>query len=77
MPVTDVTAACCPSCTPLAWWAPGVTSKEADHAASHLGKAIGISLLLRGTPYHASKRRSYLPVELCVQHAVSQEDIYR
>eukprot|EP00775_Hariotina_reticulata_P004108 gene4108-4354_t len=54
-----------------------VVSREADHAASHLGKAIGISLLLRGTPYQASKRRSYLPVELCVQHAVSQEDVYR
>lgn len=52
-------------------------SREADHAASHLGKAVGLSLLLRGTPYQASRRRSYLPIELCVQHGVSQEDVYR
>eukprot|EP00879_Flechtneria_rotunda_P013702 GHRR01014313.1.p1 GENE.GHRR01014313.1~~GHRR01014313.1.p1 ORF type:complete len:184 (+),score=41.98 GHRR01014313.1:468-1019(+) len=57
--------------------AAGVVSRDADHAASHLGKAIGISLLLRGTPYQASKRRSYMPVELCSQHNVPQEDIYR
>jgi NADH dehydrogenase [ubiquinone] 1 alpha subcomplex assembly factor 6 len=55
----------------------GVVSRDADHAASHLGKAIGVALLLRGTPYQASKRRSYLPLELCSQHKVSQEDIYR
>lgn len=55
----------------------GVGSRESDHAASHLGKAIGISLLLRGTPYHASQRRSYLPLELCAQRKVSQEDIFR
>lgn len=55
----------------------GVGSREADHAASHLGKAIAMALLLRGTPYQASKRCSYLPLELCSQHKVSQEDIYR
>lgn len=57
--------------------AAGVSSREADHAASHLGKAIGISLLLRGQPYQASRRRSYMPVELCSQHRVSQEDVYK
>jgi NADH dehydrogenase [ubiquinone] 1 alpha subcomplex assembly factor 6 len=55
----------------------GVGSREADHAASHLGKAVGIALLLRGTPFQASRRRSYLPLELCAQHGVSQEDVYR
>lgn len=60
----------CPVCA-------GVVSRDADHAASHLGKAIGVALLLRGTPYQASKRRSYLPLELCSQHKISQEDIYR
>lgn len=28
-----------------------------DHAASHLGKAVGISNLLRGTAYHAARCR--------------------
>ena len=26
-----------------------------DHAASHLGKAVGIANLLRGTAYHAAR----------------------
>lgn len=55
----------------------GVVSREVDHAASHVGKAVGISLLLRGTPYQASRRKSYLPLDLCAPHKVSQEDIYR
>ena len=52
--------------------AAGVASREADHAASHLGKAVGISTLLRGTAFHASNRRSYLPLDLCAEHGVSQ-----
>lgn len=67
--IMDICRCCC--------CAAGVVSRDADHAASHLGKAIGLTLLLRGTPYQASKRRSYMPVELCSQHKVSQEDIYR
>jgi len=34
---------------------------HADHAASHIGKALGILLTLRSLPYHASKRQIYLP----------------
>jgi NADH dehydrogenase [ubiquinone] 1 alpha subcomplex assembly factor 6 len=55
----------------------GIRNTDADHAASHLGKAIGITTLLKGTPYHASKRRSYLPVELCAEYKLSQEALYR
>lgn len=68
---------CCSFCPFGDLLCSGVVSRDADHAASHLGKAIGISLLLRGAPYQASKRRSYMPVELCSQHGVSQEDVYR
>lgn len=50
----------------------GVQSREADHAASHLGKAVGIATLLKGTKYHGERRRSYLPVDLCAKHGVSQ-----
>eukprot|EP00200_Dunaliella_tertiolecta_P012209 CAMPEP_0202371806 /NCGR_PEP_ID=MMETSP1127-20130417/3143_1 /ASSEMBLY_ACC=CAM_ASM_000462 /TAXON_ID=3047 /ORGANISM="Dunaliella tertiolecta, Strain CCMP1320" /LENGTH=360 /DNA_ID=CAMNT_0048968171 /DNA_START=84 /DNA_END=1166 /DNA_ORIENTATION=+ len=53
-----------------------IQSREADHAASHLGKAVGIATLLKGTKYHGERRRSYLPVELCAKHGVSQEDVY-
>jgi NADH dehydrogenase [ubiquinone] 1 alpha subcomplex assembly factor 6 len=52
--------------------AAGVASREADHAASHLGKAVGITTLLRGTAFHASNRRSYLPLDLCAELGVSQ-----
>ncbi|GAX75435.1 hypothetical protein CEUSTIGMA_g2879.t1 [Chlamydomonas eustigma] len=56
--------------------AAGVSSREADHAASHLGKAVGMTTLLKGTAFHAKLRRCYLPLDLCAQHGVSQEDIY-
>lgn len=32
-----------------------VDSQHYDHAASHLGKAVGITNLLRGTPFHAAR----------------------
>ncbi|KAI8471363.1 MAG: isoprenoid synthase domain-containing protein [Monoraphidium minutum] len=57
--------------------AAGIASRDADHAASHVGKAVGISLMLRGTPYQASQRRSLLPLEVCARHKVSQEEIFR
>jgi len=52
--------------------ATGVANKDSDRASSHLGKAIGITTLLKGTAYHASNRRSYLPLDLCAEHSVSQ-----
>lgn len=42
-----------PMCTQLE--ATGLQSREADAAASQLGKAIGMAALLRGTGYHASR----------------------
>ncbi|KAK6118984.1 hypothetical protein DH2020_047270 [Rehmannia glutinosa] len=33
----------------------GITSTAADHAASHIGKASGLALLLRSLPYHAGE----------------------
>ncbi|GBF92775.1 hypothetical protein Rsub_05394 [Raphidocelis subcapitata] len=55
----------------------GIASRDADHAASHLGKAAGISLALRGTPFQAARRRALLPLEVCARHKVSQEEIFR
>eukprot|EP01116_Phalansterium_solitarium_P002382 TRINITY_DN12376_c0_g1_i1.p1 TRINITY_DN12376_c0_g1~~TRINITY_DN12376_c0_g1_i1.p1 ORF type:complete len:327 (+),score=63.32 TRINITY_DN12376_c0_g1_i1:122-1102(+) len=55
----------------------GVKNLHADHVASHIGKAEGTSILLRATPHHASKRRSYLPLDLMAKHGVSQEDLFR
>ncbi|KAJ1964931.1 hypothetical protein IWQ62_002790 [Dispira parvispora] len=55
----------------------GIRDVEADHTASHLGKAIGITTLLRATPYNASKRLVYLPQDILAKHRVSEEDLCR
>nr|XP_046255539.1 NADH dehydrogenase (ubiquinone) complex I, assembly factor 6 isoform X2 [Scatophagus argus] len=55
----------------------GVKDVHADHAASHIGKAQGIVTCLRATPYHSSRRKVYLPVDVCMLHGASQEDFIR
>ncbi|MBN3274558.1 NDUF6 factor, partial [Polyodon spathula] len=55
----------------------GVKDVHADHAASHIGKAQGIVTCLRATPYNSSRRRVYLPMDICMLHRVSQEDFMR
>jgi len=54
-----------------------VRNTEADHAAAHLGKAIGIANLLRGTHAHSAQRRCYIPtawstVRLYTRHPALQ-----
>lgn len=51
---------------------------NADHAASHLGKAQGITNILRGI-YAQRSRSQYLPVpqEILMKHGVSQERFFR
>ncbi|GJP86986.1 hypothetical protein CLOP_g16960 [Closterium sp. NIES-67] len=39
----------------LSMQAAGIHSVQADHAASHIGKAEGMALLLRGASYHAAQ----------------------
>ncbi|XP_028011881.2 NADH dehydrogenase (ubiquinone) complex I, assembly factor 6 isoform X3 [Eptesicus fuscus] len=55
----------------------GIRDLHADHAASHIGKAQGIVTCLRATPYHSSRRRVFLPMDICMLHGVSQEDFLR
>eukprot|EP00884_Botryococcus_braunii_P001716 jgi/Botrbrau1/11545/Bobra.0393s0023.1 len=55
----------------------GIRDAQVDHAVSHLGKAIGISTLLRGTQHHALRRKLYIPITVLAQERVSQEDIFR
>ncbi|KAF7246099.1 NADH dehydrogenase (ubiquinone) complex I, assembly factor 6 [Varanus komodoensis] len=55
----------------------GVKDIHADHAASHIGKAQGIVTCLRATPFHASRRKVFLPMDICMLHGVSQEDFIR
>lgn len=49
----------------------GVRNDDADHAASHIGKAVGIVTLLRGTKFHIAQNQLYLPTELLRQYHVS------
>lgn len=50
----------------------GVCSTAADHAASHVGKASGLLLLIKSLPYHASRNRhfSYIPSEVAAKHGL-------
>ncbi len=47
----------------------GVRDVNADHAASHIGKAFGIVTLLRATPHHASKGKVLLPNDVLMNVA--------
>jgi hypothetical protein len=42
----------------------GVRDASADHAASHVGKAAGIAMLLRSLPVHMRLGQLYLPMDL-------------
>uniref|UniRef100_A0A3Q2XUX2 NADH dehydrogenase (ubiquinone) complex I, assembly factor 6 n=1 Tax=Hippocampus comes TaxID=109280 RepID=A0A3Q2XUX2_HIPCM len=55
----------------------GVKDVHADHAASHVGKAHGIVTCLRATPHHSSRRKVYLPMDICMLHGASQEEFIR
>lgn len=55
----------------------GVQNVHADHAASHIGRCLGLVTVLRATPYHANRSKVYLPLELLLKHNVSEEDIKR
>jgi NADH dehydrogenase [ubiquinone] 1 alpha subcomplex assembly factor 6 len=50
----------------------GIVSTAADHAASHIGKASGILLLLKSLPYHAGHNRhfSYIPRAIASKHGL-------
>ncbi|KAI0754972.1 Squalene/phytoene synthase-domain-containing protein [Daedaleopsis nitida] len=53
------------------------SSSTFSHAASHLGVAHCMSILLRALPYHASKGRMVIPGEVTARHGVRQEDVFR
>lgn len=50
----------------------GIMSTAADHAASHVGKASGVLLLLKSLPYHATRNRhfSYIPAKVAAKHGL-------
>lgn len=42
----------------------GVTHHATEHAIGHIGKAIGITTILRAVPFNLEKRKFYLPSEI-------------
>lgn len=58
--------------------AAGIKNVHTDHAASHLGKAQGITNLLRSVKYQSrSKYCVPVPQEILMRHGVSQERVLR
>ncbi|CAM1330095.1 NDUFAF6 (predicted) [Pycnogonum litorale] len=55
----------------------GVNSIDCDHVASHIGKAQGITNLIRGIPYNVSNNRVCIPLDILIDNNVSQEDVLR
>ena len=45
----------------------GVQDVSADHAASHLGKAETIVMLLRAVPYYRSRRQVAIPMDILMR----------
>lgn len=55
----------------------GVKDMNVDHAASHLGKAQGITNLLRAIPYTRRSQALNIPQEVLIKNGVNQERVLR
>ncbi|XP_064466482.1 NADH dehydrogenase (ubiquinone) complex I, assembly factor 6-like [Ornithodoros turicata] len=55
--------------------ASGIQDVQCDHVASHVGRLQGLTNLIRGVPFNASRGRVYLPIETMAKHKVSQEAV--
>ncbi|XP_054009620.1 NADH dehydrogenase (ubiquinone) complex I, assembly factor 6 [Hylaeus anthracinus] len=55
----------------------GITNINADHVASHMGKAHGIVNLIRSIPYNAKKRVNMLPQDILMKYGVSTEAVFQ
>lgn len=55
----------------------GVQDLQVDHAASHLGKAQGITTMLRAIPHAGRKQSVCVPLEVLIRHGVSEERVLR
>ncbi|XP_012056477.1 PREDICTED: NADH dehydrogenase (ubiquinone) complex I, assembly factor 6 [Atta cephalotes] len=57
--------------------AQSIASVNADHAASHFGKAHGLVTLIRSVPYNARKRVIILPQDILLKYSISSESIFQ
>jgi hypothetical protein len=67
----------------LALEAVGVRDVHADHAASHIGKAVGLCAMLRSLPVHCRQGQVFLPSKILSKHGlrpldlvISPEDVF-
>lgn len=54
----------------------GVRNVDADHAASHLGKAQGIVTLIRGIVHHLRYNQVSIPLDLLIQVSHGQGNVF-
>lgn len=54
----------------------GITDSAAEAAAEHVGVAWSLTGLLRAVPFHARRRRLYLPDDLLMQAKVDREQLF-
>lgn len=55
----------------------GIRDSQVDHSAMHLGKAIGIATLLRGTHHHLGNNQLYLPLDIMRSHGLTTGQIMK
>jgi NADH dehydrogenase [ubiquinone] 1 alpha subcomplex assembly factor 6 len=53
------------------------SSSTLSHAASHLGTAQSLAVLLRALPFHAARRNLVIPADVASKHGVKYEHVFR
>lgn len=61
----------------LALESAGLRNIDADHAASHLGKAFGMVTILRAIPYQLKHQHIDVPKDMMIKHKFSAEQLLR
>jgi NADH dehydrogenase [ubiquinone] 1 alpha subcomplex assembly factor 6 len=54
----------------------GIDCPNANKAASHLGRALGICDVIKKTPYYLAVRRGYIPTEILLKHNLFYDRIW-
>jgi NADH dehydrogenase [ubiquinone] 1 alpha subcomplex assembly factor 6 len=54
----------------------GIDNKEANLAASHLGRALGICDVIKKIPYYLAVQRGYIPAEVLLRHNLMYDRIW-
>lgn len=55
----------------------GIRNVKVDHAASHLGKAQGITNLIRSILHNAERRNIVIPQDIMTRNNLSTESLFR